>query len=182
MFWGDVLLTGCCAFYLLWWVLAFKPTGAVTGMRSGWLLIPALLLGCAAVFLIVRGALAAPAAETFFSPGKILAGGVIAYVALLLVTLLAFHRQVTTELVLIVGWTVIAVLECDALFGMGLLPRGATIGLFAAALVAAALSMVCYVLYYDLVDWAGYVDGMVPLLLVAVYMAALAVWLALVGR
>ena len=55
LFWGNILLVGCCVFYLLWWALAFKPTGAVKGMRSGWLLIPAFLFGCAAVVLIVRG-------------------------------------------------------------------------------------------------------------------------------
>ena len=29
---GDLLLILCCAFYLAWWLLAFKPVGAVKGL------------------------------------------------------------------------------------------------------------------------------------------------------
>ena len=56
MFWGNLLMVGCCAFYLLWWIVAFRPTDAIKGLKSGWLLIPAFLLGIAAVAMIIRGA------------------------------------------------------------------------------------------------------------------------------
>ncbi|MCC8045030.1 MAG: hypothetical protein LIP12_05975, partial [Clostridiales bacterium] len=46
---GNLLMIGCCAFYLAWWLIAFRPEDAVKGIRSGWLLIPALLFGVAAV-------------------------------------------------------------------------------------------------------------------------------------
>lgn len=184
MFWGDLLLAGCCGFYLLWWILAFRPTGAVKGMRSGWLLIPALLLGIAAVILIVRGAGGAGAtvAGSFFSAGTVLLAGAVSYAVLLLVTRLVFHRQVTTELFLIVGWTALAFLEGNALYGLGAVSRNGAIGLFAAAVIVAALSMVCYMLYYGLGDRAGYADGMIPLVLAAVYMVALAVFIARAGN
>ena len=51
------------------------------------------------------------------------------------------------------------------------------IGLFTATVIVAALSMVCYVLYYHLADLVGYVDGMIPLLLAGVFMAILAVFI-----
>ena len=175
MFRGDLLLAGCCIFYLLWWVLAFKPTGAVKGLRSGWLLIPALFLGCAAVLLIIRGANGADTVSSFFSAGTVLPAAAVFYVLLLIVTRLAFHRQVTTELFLIVGWTALAFLESNALYGLGIVARGGALVLFTAAVIAAVLSMICYVLYYGLDDRAGYVDGMIPLLLAGVYMTALAV-------
>lgn len=175
MFRGDLLLVGCCIFYLLWWVLAFKPTGAVKGLRSGWLLIPALLLGCAAVLLIIRGANGADTVSSFFSSGIVLIAAAVFYALLLIVTRLAFHRQVTTELFLIVGWTALAFLESNALYGLGIVARSGALVLFTAAVIVAALSMICYVLYYGLDDRAGYVDGMIPLLLAGVYMAALAV-------
>lgn len=178
LFWGDILLVGCCVFYLLWWILAFKPSGAVKGLRSGWLLIPAFILGTAAVVLIVQGASGVDAARSFFSGGTLLLAGAVSYIVLLIVTRLAFHRQVTTELILIVGWTVLVVLESNALYGLGTVTRNGAVCLFAAAVIAAALSMICYVLYYGLADWPGYVDGMIPLILVAVFMAALAVLIA----
>lgn len=182
LFWGDLLLVGCCVFYLLWWVLAFKPTGAVKGMRSGWLLIPAFLLGCAAVILIARGIGLANGADSFFSTGTVLLAGVLSYIVLLAVTWFAFHRQVTTELFLIVGWAVLVFLEVNALYGLGIVPRNGAVILFAAAVIVALVSMVCYVLYYGLDDRAGYVDGMIPLLLAGAFMAVLAVLIARIRR
>ncbi len=182
MFWGNLLLVGCCVFYLLWWVLAFNPAGAVKGMRSGWLLIPALILGCAAVTLIIRGAGGANTSGSFFSAGTVFIAGAFSYAVLLIVTRLAFHRQVTTELFLIVGWTALAFLEVNALCGLGSITRSGAVGLFAAAVIVAALSMVCYMLYYDLASWTGYVDGMIPLILVAVFMAVLAVLIAITQK
>ncbi len=178
MFWGDILLMGCCIFYLLWWVLAFKPTGAIKGLRSGWLLIPAFILGSTAVFMIIRGVNGTDTACSFFSGRIVLLSGVVSYIVLLIVTRLAFHRQVTTELFLIVGWTVLVFLESNALYCLGSITRSGVVGLFSAAVIVAALSMICYVLYYSFADCAGYVDGMIPLILVAIFMAVLAVLIA----
>ncbi len=175
MFWGDIWLTGCCIFYLLWWILAFRPAGAVKGIKSGWLLIPALILGVAAAVMIIRGAAGADTDGSFFSSEIILAAGAVSYMILLIATQFIFHRQVTSELFLIVAWTGLAFLEINALYALGFLAWNKAVVLFAAAVIAAALSMICYMLYYDLSGWAGYVDGMIPLLLVAVFMAALAV-------
>ncbi len=182
LFWGDVLLVGCCVFYLLWWALAFKPTGAVKGMRSGWLLIPAFLLGCAAVVLIARGTGAANGVDSFFSTGTVLLAGVVSYIVLLAVTCFAFHRQVTTELFLIVGWAVLVFLEVNALYGLRIVSGNGAVILFAAAVIVALVSMVCYVLYYGLDDRAGYADGMIPLLLAGAFMAVLAALIARAGR
>lgn len=33
---GNILMILCCIFYLAWWLVAFKPTGAIKGMKSGW--------------------------------------------------------------------------------------------------------------------------------------------------
>ncbi len=175
LLWGNVLLVGCCAFYLLWWILAFHPTGAVKGFKSGWLLIPAFVLGIAAVVQMVRGVNGAEMARSFFTVRTVVLAGVAAYVLLLLVTLLAFHRQVTTELLLIVGWTVLAFLCCNALYGTGYVSRGAAVGLLVTAVAAAVLSMVCYLLYYGLGPRTGYVDGMIPLILVIAYTLVLIV-------
>lgn len=69
---GNLLMIGCCVFYLAWWLIAFKPQGAVKGIRSGWLLIPALLLGVAAVIQIVQGRLKITVKSFPFSEEKIL--------------------------------------------------------------------------------------------------------------
>ncbi len=33
IFRSNILLIVCCAFYLAWWLLAFRPAGAVKGMK-----------------------------------------------------------------------------------------------------------------------------------------------------
>ncbi len=175
LFWGNVLVAGCGVFYLLWWVLAFRPVGAITGMKSGWLLIPAFILGFAGVILIIRGSMQAKLSRSFFSGGAVLAVAAVTYAVLLVVTSAAFHRQVTTELFLIVGWTALVFLEVNTLYGLEAFGTGAAAVLFAAAAVSAVVSMVCYVLYYDLSDKTGYVDGMIPLILATVFMVILAV-------
>ena len=178
IFRSNILLIVCCAFYLAWWLLAFRPAGAGRGMKTGWLLIPAFAAGIAAVVLAVQGIRSAPAEAALFPGGLLLWGGIAAYFILLAVTGLLFQRQVTTELFLIVGWAVLALSEINALYGAGRFSRGLAVS-FAAVIAAAALiSLVCYLLYYNLGDRAGYFDGMIPLLLVALVTAGISAAMA----
>lgn len=175
IFRGNILLIICCAFYLAWWLLAFKPTGAVRGIKTGWLLIPAFITGLAAVTLAVKGILFESTEAALF-PGKyIVWGGIAAYLILLAVTNLLFKRQVTTELLLIVGWAVLALSEINVLYGMGRFSHGLAL-IFAVVIGAAVLiSVVCYVMYYNLGAQAGYFDGMIPLLSAALIMSGISV-------
>lgn len=172
---GNVLLIFCCALYLAWWTLAFKPTGAMKGMRSGWLLLPAIIFGVAAILQIVRGSSAADRQSVLFSQTAVLIGGVIVYIVLLAATRLILNRQVTTELFLIVGWTVLMFLEMNALFAQGQYTRTAAIVMLVVTVIAAAVSLVCYLLYYNLDSMRGFVDGMVPLLIIGVMMVVVTV-------
>lgn len=179
---GNILLIGCCVFYLLWWTLAFKPGGAVKGIASGWLLIPAFVLGIAAVAMIIIGARGAGEGGRLFSGRALLVTGAVSYAVLLFITYFIFHRRVTSELFLIAGWALLAAFEVSAFSALGILPRAAAVALVAAALVFAAGGIVCYVLYYRLSPRASYIDGMIPLILVALYTAALAALSAVSAR
>ncbi|MCD7982282.1 MAG: hypothetical protein LUF32_08240 [Clostridiales bacterium] len=172
---GNFFLILCCAFYLAWWMIAFKPVGAVKGMKSGWLLLPAVVFGVVAILQIVRGSGVADSQSALFSQTAVLIGGVIVYIVLLVATRLLLNRQVTTELFLIVGWTVLMFLEVNALFAQGQYSRAAVIVMLVITVIAAAVSLVCYLLYYNLNSVRGYVDGMVPLLIIAVMMFAVTV-------
>ncbi len=174
---GNLLLVGCCVFYLAWWLIAFRPEGAIKGMKSGWLLIPAFLFGLAAVMQIVRGS-SVDGQAALLSRTGVVVGGVVAYVALLAASSIILKRQVTTELFLIVGWTVLMFLEVNGLFALGRYSKPAAITVLVIAVAAAVVSFVCYLLYYNLDSVKGYVDGMIPLLLVAVMMAAVTVSVA----
>ena len=175
IFGSNILLIICCAFYLAWWLLAFKPTGAIKGMKTGWLLIPAFAAGLVSIIFAVKGVQSAPVRATLFPNGLLLWGGVAAYFILLAVTYLLLKRPVTTELFLIVGWAMLALSEINALYGIGRFSHELA-AIFAVIIgVVALVSLICYLLYFNLGDRAGYFDGMVPLLAVALVMGSISV-------
>ncbi len=88
-------------------------------------------------------------------------------------TALGLKRQVTTELLLIVGWAALVFAEVNALYGIGRFSGAATVCFFAVTGVCAVVSLICYVLFYSLDSRAGYIDGMIPLLLAAAVMVIL---------
>lgn len=178
MFLGNALLAICAAFYLAWWILAFKPTGAVR--HTGWLLLPATLSGVAAVALICMGVTQAPRDEVLVRPLFVAAAGAVLFAALVAITGGAMGRPVTAELVLIVGWATLSVCQLVALTAMGVWGRGAAVAQAAYIAAATLVSLICYMAYYKLDATKGWVDGMVPLVAVAVY--ALAVCAALVAK
>ena len=174
IFIGNVLFVTCCGFYLTWWLLAFKPSGAISGLKSGWLLIPACIAGLSGTVLAIRGIIHGQPIAHLLSGSHILWGGVATYIILLIITSLLLKRQVTSELLLIVGWGMLAFAEVNQLFGTGLFTRGISVGFLLVIGTAFAISLVCYVLYYRLDSRAGYIDGMLPLLLAALVMAGIA--------
>lgn len=175
IFRGNILLIVCCVFYLAWWLLAFKPTGAIKGIKTGWLLIPASIAGLAAVNLSVKGILSGSIGTLLF-PGRLLClGGIAAYLILLAVTGVLLKRQVTTELFLIIGWAVLALSEINVLYGMGSFSYGQAVIFIVVIGAATLISLVCYVLYYKLGTRAGYLDGMVPLFMTALVMAGISI-------
>ena len=170
---GNISLIICSAFYLLWWILAFKPVRPVTGMRSGWLLLPALAFGVAAVILIIRGIQTAQLQQTIIPAGWILPFAAVAYVLLAVITGRFMNRPVTTELVLIVAWAALTLAEVNMLYGTGALSLGTACGFFAVTVLFALVSLAAYILYYNLDSTTGYVDGMIPLILAALMMGAI---------
>ena len=167
IFFGNVLFIICCAFYIAWWLLAFKPSGAITGMKSGWLLIPAAVTGVWGVVQALRGVLEARQVNRLFPGSAILWGGVAFYIVLSVITVWIFKRPMTSELFLIVGWGMFALAEINALFGYGLFSYKQSVGFILVACTAIFISLVCYILYYRLDKRGGFIDGMIPLLLAA---------------
>ena len=177
---GNALLAVCAAFYLAWWILAFKPTGALKGFAVGWLLLPAVLAGVVALVLICRGVMEAPRDGVLVRPLFVAAAGAALFVALVAITGGVMGRPVTTELVLIVGWATLSVCQLVALTAMGVWGRGAAVAQAVYIAAATLVSLGCYMAYYKLDGLKGWVDGMVPL--VAVLVGALALCAVLVAK
>lgn len=179
LFGGNIALIVCCLFYLWWWAAAFHPRGAPDALHAATpLLVAAMAAGILSVTLTALGITSAPREATLFPPHSILWGGVAVYLILLATTALLLRRQVTTELFLIVGWAMLELSQLDALYGAGRFGLKKAMIFSAVVILAAAISLVCYLKYYRLEAWAGYIDGMIPLILVAAVMAALTAALA----
>jgi hypothetical protein len=167
IFESNILLIICCAFYLAWWLLAFKPNGAIKGMKTGWLLIPAFAAGLAAIIFAVRGITSSQAKAALFPNWSLLLGDIALYIILLFITRLLFKRPVTTELFLIVGWAALALSEIDTLYGIGVFSHILAVIFVAVVAAGTLMNFICYMLYYNLGKRAGYFDGMIPLIGVA---------------
>ncbi len=178
---GNLLLVVCCVFYLLWWLIAFHPTHAVKGFRSGWLLIPAFIFGIWAVVRIAMGCSVGEDIPRLLPGAGIAVAGVVVYILLLAGTLLLMKRQVTTELLLIVGWTVLMFLELNAMYGLGHFTKFSAILFMVISVIAAIISLICYLLYYNLGSVTGYVDGTIPLVMVALMMIVTTLFTVLKG-
>lgn len=170
---GHILLIVCCLFYLLWWCMAFRPgyQGARVSGTAGILLMITAAAGLAGVVFSVMGIRQPGIREALLPSGAVLIGGVVLYVLLLIGTSRFLHRQVTTELFLIIGWLVLECIAFQCPYRMGRIVSGTVILLIAMAVIAAALSLVFYIRYYQVSEMRGYIYGMIPLILFAVCMA-----------
>lgn len=171
---GHALLVLCIICYLIWWCITFKPGGGSTPFGNTCIVL-AFVSGAAGVFLNSHGISLRDNASAGVPGAYILIGGAIAYAALFLIFTLVFHRQLTTELFLIVGWAVLELCTLNALFCTGNFTSAVAIGLAVIVIAAAAASLVCYMLYYGLEGRKGWIDGMIPLITAGAVMALIMV-------
>ena len=172
---GNICLIICCLFYLIWWSITFQP-GKVFPMAAKYILFfITLAAGVAGIYFSVFGMSGLAADRGRISNAAICAAGIIAYVVLLILTNLLMHRQVTTELLLITGWSILELCAVNSLYRAGFL--GGRAGVCAAVVIiaAAVVAMICYLAYYNLEEQAAFYDGMVPLILFAAVMVFLTI-------
>lgn len=167
---GYLLLVFCCVFYLIWWCAAFNPLRSFPMPVKVALFCPTLLCGAGGLALTIRGIAVLP--DVVASPSKILIvlAGIAVYLILLLLTGRLLHRQVTTELLLITGWTVLELCAAAGLYGAGIFSGTKAVISVAVTLSAAVIGMACYLAYYNLKEIPAFCDGMIPLVLFAVAM------------
>lgn len=176
---GHFALAACAVFYVLWWCVFFRPDAReknTKGLRAGGIacIVLAVLLGILAVALIVMALANLPASIPTFI---LVAGGVALYVILLGITNVIMNRPVTTELLLIVAWFVLEANLLNGIAGTGLVTGASLIILGLVVFIAFVACIVCYVLYYGLSGFRSFVDGVVPLVIVALVSLSLALLL-----
>ena len=170
LFRGVLMLAACAGCYLLWWGVAFYPERHAPLWLSGILLVVTAVCGIMAVNWMAQGIFQTEGIRKGASGGWILAGGVICYIVLLVISNLVFHRMVTTELFLIVGWAVLNLVTVNVLYTSGLFSYGISIAFGVLTLAVVVGSLYCYMIYYKLEKWKGYIDGFLPLVMVGIAM------------
>ena len=172
---GQVLLIFCSIVYLIWWYRGFRPGGSVSrvgGMNGVLLLITAVLGIAGVIFSLLPDETMVSSGEKI-APAYIIGGGILAYVVLLLVTRYCFNRIVTSELMLIVGWTMLEVSVINRLNAMGVLSDGQFLCMCLVIAAAFVISMILYVAYYKMEEMKAFYAAMVPLVTEGLSMAVL---------
>lgn len=166
VFIGNFLLVICALLYLVWWLVTFKP-GVIAGNISTYIIIGAAAIGVIALIFLVGGIQNSAEGYVIVPNRNIIFAGVALYFILLVITDFVLKRKVTSELLLIIGWAALELCVINVLYGANVysMMKGLIVSIVVG--VAAMISLVCYVLYYRLTGTASYIDGMVPLILVA---------------
>ena len=179
---GQWLFVACCIAYLIWWCFAFRPGYAAPGVAKILPFALTAIFGIAGLSFVIMGCQGAKdaAANTANASGLhniyIIGACAAAYMILLVVTNMVMHRQVTTELMLIVFWICMQLCIINTMHSGGHWGMVAAIVLAIFAIIAAAAGMICYLMYYNLEPMKGFYMGMVPLILFAAYGAGIAIY------
>lgn len=178
IFAGNLLLLFCSLFYLAWWVVTFRPNSS-GGPVGVFCIVAAFITGIVAIVLLSGGISSLSQSSESIPVMFILLGAVALLIVLVLVTTMAFHRIVTSELIIILIWAALELSVIAVLYGTGRFGSGSAVTLAVLVGIGTIVSLICYVLYYRLDETASYWVGMVPLtaagLAVAVILGVLAV-------
>ena len=170
---GQFFLIICCVFYLIWWYRGYRP-GANAQKTSG---INGILLLITAAFGLLGAFLSAGPASVLskprMDPAVIIIAGIIAYIVLLLITKMMFHRVVTAELLLITAWTALELSVINTLNAAGGLSDRRFYIMSAVIIAAFIISMILYVAYYRMEEMKAFYAAMVPLVTESAAMAIL---------
>lgn len=178
LFTGNLLFVICSLFYLVWWIVCFRPNSS-GGAVGGVFITFAFITGITAFALMSVGINSLSQNSKALPIRFILFGAVALYLILLAVTAVVFHRQVTSELLIMIVWAALELSVITVLFGNGYFSVGRTAVTTALIGAATIIGLICYVLYYRLDGTASYIDGMIPLATDAVVIAVILGVLAL---
>lgn len=173
---GELLLVVFSVCYLVWWSIAFRPPVVVPGSGGRGFLTGAILGGGAGLVLLLAGVLGLASRLSWPAVGAVVLGGVVVGAGLFAVTSGPLHRQVTSELPLIIIWATAQLAAGVALATAGHLTAPAASAWVVTVVVATIVGLACYVVFYRLDPVAAYWVGMVPLAVDGLASALLA-WL-----
>ena len=169
---GHFFLIICCIFYLLWWKAGFYPgvnVNRLTG-KVGLLFYVTAIFGGLGIYETLTGITLIPSDNDQIKAGSVILAGILTYIILIIVSTCLFHRQVTTELFLIIGWAVLETVSINRAFSSGSLTWKGLMFLWVIVLLSALVSFGMYMAYYSVAPMTGFILGTIPLVLAALNM------------
>ena len=173
LIYGNRSMIACVVCYLLWWIITFKPPAPKSSLTGSVFLMGAFLLGLGGIFVISHGIIRMSDSQVvnpFIPLWLIPVAGIALYAVLLYITSSLLRRQVTSELFIIIGWTVLETCLVCTMYRYGVIRTGKLAALTIGIMIVSVLSIICYLLYYRLEYVKGYYDGMIPLILTGIMM------------
>ena len=166
---GHRVIAICTLFYIIWWAITFYPAKAENSspFASIVLFIFTLISGLIGVNFLIKGL--AMGRGGLVHGFAITGGAVLMYVILLFVSKTIFHRIVTTELALIVGWLTLEITVLNTLYGLHSMSNNILVILAIGAVAVAVVSFILYMLYYNLPVEISYYIAEIPLILIGLY-------------
>ena len=166
---GHSAMVLCCLLYATWWYIAFRPDaeGGLLIGRNGLIFGLTFISGLIGVMLIVLGIRNAPE-STWLSVRTICILGVLSYLALLAVTLFFFHRPVTSELLLMAAWATMEIAAIYTIYEDGPLAGQSPAIPLSVVAIATIISLIAYLLYYEVDEWKAFYLGLAPLIAYAI--------------
>jgi len=162
LFFGESVLLACGIMYLLWWRVAFKPSGHTDTGKATFLLTLTAVLGVSALTLLVMG-LAESAVSAHLPLGLLITAAV--YGLLAYGTVSRYDRPLTSELLITTLFTGVQVMITLALGKMAHLSVAVATMMTLALLAVYAGMLVCYLRYFELEEEAAYKAGRLPLIM-----------------
>ena len=172
---GHFLMIICGLFYLVWWVVTFRPGGVRETVDTAHFLLFAALSGLSGLIIILFGLSTQTNHTRLFSSWTIIGFGVLFYILLYFLTVYILKRQATTELLLIIGWGMLEFAVVNWMYGAEFIQNKIPVILFVGILLIMIGSLLCYAEYYRLGAMAGYIAGMIPLILITIWMTGILV-------
>lgn len=166
---GHLMLLLCIAFYLIWWAIAFRPGGNYN-IISTISIILAFITGIAGTIICASG-LGMKSSNTVNIPNiYFIYGAIVLYFIMFFISSKFFHRQVTTELFLLIAWLVLEYSVLNVMNANDIFKISTVIILGVVSTLVFIINFYCYMVYYDLSGFKSYIDGMIPLIDSAVVM------------
>ena len=179
IFGGHLLLLVSLVFYIAWWTVAFWPNRDSKTVGAFFLIAVAFFVGVAAFVLMSLDINSLSLAGSRILVGYILLGATVFYFILLAITIIVFHRTVTSELLLIIVWAALEGAVIAVLHGNGRFSMGQALLLVTLVVLATGVGIVCYILYYRLDEFSRFWNGLIPLIVDAGVVTAFLVVLTL---